>query len=499
MLRRIIGILTVCTPLLTSGCESYFFLPGTGRSIVQGTSGSVFALAPFSEQLVQQRTFFNGKSVTTVTYRLNDPSRTPYGIDFNGDGKIDPVAGYALAPLPAAGVIQILLSQGDSGTAEFISLTLDGNNAWEGLLDVAVGDIDNDGALDIIGATAGGILYLRNPGPGRETVLREWGADTPELEYLSGSTDSMSRDELEGLVADLLPIGATIDMYQVTVEQGYTNVEVADLNRDAQNDVIGTQRLSIQMKPLVEGLPQITEVTGSLQIFVNPGNALDGAGWDLTLVGWHERIADLDRQGASYVVVHDMDGDGDLDLVTGAREDDNVQVAWFENPGAARIFDVEAWTQWRVGSVRDAVALDVADVTGDDRPDVLATGGLQMQLLLFEQPEEGPKRDYDWDTFPIVTFEGFEPRDLRIVDLDNDGTAEVVLGGTNGAVRYFEPPSNPRNTWTPVRVADFGSADIGYLGYGDLDGDGDYDLIVVADSTDDTGDRVSWIRNQLIP
>ena len=169
---------------------------------------------------------------------------------------------------------------------------------------------------------------------------------------------------------------------------------------------------------------------------------------------------------------YDLDGDGDLDVISAARKDNNVQVAWFENPvenrvGApgANLATDESWTQWRIGSVRDAWGLDIADLTGDGRPDVIATGGEQQQMLLFEQPATGPKRAWDWDTYVLMTYDTFEPRDVRACDLDNDGTLELVTGGTIGTIRYYERNADPRDEWSVLVVYDYElGGDIGWLG-----------------------------------
>ncbi len=169
-------------------------------------------------------------------------------------------------------------------------------------------------------------------------------------------------------------------------------------------------------------------------------------------------------------------------------------------------FDDEPWKQWRIGSVRDAFAIDIADLTGDGRPDVVATGPAQMQMMLFEHPavefcDRGTRDryEYDWDTFSIVTFESFTPLDVKALDVDNDAMLELVVGGSEGAIRYFESPLDARDTWTGFVVLDYAApGDVGLLGYGDLDADGDVDLVAVVDSSDDdNNDRITWIRNDL--
>ena len=73
-----------------------------------------------------------------------------------------------------------------------------------------------------------------------------------------------------------------------------------------------------------------------------------------------------------------------------------------------------------------------------------------------------------------------------------------MLGGTEGAVRYFEAPANPRHEWTAYEVltVDAGG-DVGYLGYGDMDGDNDVDLIATINATEGNDCRTIWIRNYL--
>lgn len=491
--------LAVGALLLLTGCESYPFFPVSGARQVSGGGGAFASGLPFTEVLVQGRTFVDGSAVTTVFYEVDDLTRTPLGIDLNDDGRIDPIVGYGQR---RGGVVQILLSDPDSISPSFTSLTLDGNLRWKELSDVAAGDIDGDGALDLIAAAEDGVVYLRNPGPGRETVLRDWGTDTAELEFLAGSSDALTNDEIEAIITQLLPPGTSIDDYDVTLDQGYTQVEIADMDRDGDGDVVASRRFQLLLTPKTSssGLEPIEIIAGEIQMFLNPGGARDGDGWELVSLGEHERFAgELNRQGASGLLLFDFDGDGDFDVLSAARDDENVQIVWFEHPGLASFRDLANWTPWRVGSVRDARSVEVADLTGDGRADVVAVGGEQRQLMLFEQPAEGPDRDFDWDAYAIVTFDAYEPRDVKALDVDLDGTLELVLGGTEGAVRYFESPSDPRKEWSGVIVVNFDApGDVGLLGYGDLDGDGDLDLVATLNDSDaeaDNADRVVWIRN----
>lgn len=463
------------------------------------TAATMFADGnPFTEILVQARTFTKGTAVTTVTYRVGDARRIPQRIDFNGDGKLDPVASYG----GTQAVIQILLSQGASGTAEFTSLTLDSKRDMEDLADVAVGDIDNDGFLDIVGGAGDAVYYFHHPSDAPTTDLSKWGNTDPldDLrERIDSSFTTLSTAELQAIIEQAAGVGVAIDDYTVVVEQVYSNVEIGDFDNDGNNDIAASRSFEITLTPKEESaaITTIQIVDGDLLVFLNPGSAVNGVGWTALSVGRHERQQRLDRDGAAGLLAVDVDGDGDLDLVSAARTDNNVQVAWFENPGAPLNVD-DTWPQWRIGSVRDARGLDVADLTGDGRPDVIVTGGEQQQMILFEQPADNPKRTFDWDTHAIVTFKTFQPRDVKALDMDNDGTLELVVGGTGGAVRYFEMPSNPRDEWEAFVITTFDPpGDVGLLGYGDLDGDGDLDLVALLTGTEANEERITWIRNDL--
>ncbi|MGD8454677.1 MAG: FG-GAP-like repeat-containing protein [Phycisphaerae bacterium] len=518
--RNLAIALTLTILALPCACETQYipeFLGG-GLGTARSTGGGIFATpGAFTENLVQARTFTDGTSVTTVTYLVDDIGgladvdeadvllRRPYGIDFNGDGKIDPVVGYG----KTQGVIQILLSDPTSaaGEVDLLSLTLDSKRDMEDLADVAVGDIDRDGALDIVAAAEGSLWYFHHPTGQPTTALHLWGnTDTTDdlRERVDASYTMLTDSELQAVITQAIGPGVNLDDYVVTIEQLYTNVEIGDMDNDGDNDLVASRSfvLTLTPKPDIPVEP-LQIVDGDVLAFINPGFADNGHGWTGISIGRHERQQRLDRDGASDLFLYDLDTDGDLDVISAARKDNNVQVAWFENPVQRRSGSVgpglstdDVWFQWRIGSVRDAWGMDVADLTGDGRPDVVATGGEQMQMVLFVQPDTGPQRAWDWDTHVLVTYSSYEPRDVKALDLDNDGVLELVTGGSSGAVRYYEWTTDPTDPWTPSVVLDYDPpGEVGWLGYGDLDGDGDLDLVAVVAGEDDNDSRITWIRN----
>jgi len=495
-------LLLSAAALAAAACENYWFLPFMDGGGTAGTTVGGLAApgATFTENLIQERTFTHGTSVCTVTYDAADLQRIPLAVDFNRDGRLDPVVGYG----DQQAVIQILLSRPDSSDVDPISLTLDSKRDMEELADVAVGDIDGDGYLDIVAAAEAAVWYFHHPSHGDPTALRDWGAldpNDPQRERIDASYDQVTDDELLAIITQAIGPGVNLDDYIVTVEQLYTNVEIADCDDDGDHDVVASRSFVIDLTPRPEAPVEPIQIQdGDVMIFVNPGFAADGNSWTQVSIGRHERQHRLDRDGAAGLLVYDMDGDGRLDVVSTAREDNNAQIAWFRNPGPPLLTE-NPWTQYRIGSIRDSWALDIGDVTGDGWPDVIATGAAQMQTILYEHPGipfPNQRYEYDWETHVITTFQSFQPHDARLLDLDNDGELELVVGGTNGALRWFEPGADPTQEWAAGIITTFaGGGDVGLLGYGDLDGDGDLDLVVTINTLEDNSTRTVWIRNNL--
>ena len=185
---------------------------------------------------------------------------------------------------------------------------------------------------------------------------------------------------------------------------------------------------------------------------------------------------------------HDIDGDGDLDMVIGAYS--TGWIGWCENDGTP--FD-GAGTLHKIGSIGNPIKIMMADVDGDDDKDVmvLSAGGAAVWF------ENQGFLSSEWASYLITS------RVPNVVgmfggDFTGDGKADLAVSADNGYsdgfIRLYEAPSDPRTPdWNYNTVASSGLQYMKNIWADDMDKDGDLDLLGVYGAYG-TGACV-WYRN----
>ena len=158
---------------------------------------------------------------------------------------------------------------------------------------------------------------------------------------------------------------------------------------------------------------------------------------------------------------------------------------WFKNPGNLRQQPDSAWPVISFAGVgHDLLA---ADVNGDGRQDIVVFDG--KTLLWFDPAQAMASNSVAQG---ITHHGGVTPRGAG--DLDGDGDLDLVIAGT-----WFENPGAGKGTWTRhawphvvITNASYGTSIRSWVV--DLDGDGDQDIVY---SDCDTGSsHVYWVRNE---
>ncbi|HOP77135.1 MAG TPA: VCBS repeat-containing protein [Thermogutta sp.] len=176
-------------------------------------------------------------------------------------------------------------------------------------------------------------------------------------------------------------------------------------------------------------------------------------------IRFRHHFVDRDLPGNSWgqTAVADLDRDGRLDYITGKSRG---QIVWY------RQISLTQWERHILGEDSPSdVGGAVLDVDGDGWMDFV-TGGAWYRNP--QRPTEGPFERIVFDK----ELQGVH--DVVVADVNGDGRLDVLTMSDRNNIRWYQIPENPRELW--VRT-DIGPSVHAGLAVGDLDGDGDLDVI----------------------
>ena len=279
---------------------------------------------------------------------------------------------------------------------------------------VAVADLDGDGSPDVLSATT---VYDTVYQPGYLTVRRQSGTSPGTFDDPLRTTTCLDPEALalgdvdgDGRLDVAVACGATTG----------TTFEVA-LHRQ------------ISSQPITFGPPTLLS-TGTAQ--------------------------------PTAVRLADLDGDGQLDLVVGARTGTGLLV-FFQAPPPAPAGTFTAPVTLAVGS--PAVAVTAADLTGAGRLDLVAVTADGRAVVLLHDTAPG--------TFlPGVSYPaGIRPVAVEVADLDGDGHPDLLMTDARGALLVMTQRAGGA-AFDPVTAHDAFDQPTVALSVADLDGDGRLDV-----------------------
>jgi len=199
---------------------------------------------------------------------------------------------------------------------------------------------------------------------------------------------------------------------------------------------------------------------------------------------WSQKTVDSSAQRAFNLAIGDLTGDGLNDIAAATYDGSRVTLYTNSDNGSN-------WSESTIGSISYPRYVRIVDFDNDGKNDTIVGGGSgSYELAAFYQ---GPS---SWIKHSI-TREVMNPQAFSVFDMDDDGDHDFIASGVSASqlVQIETLTSSPPPTFNLTWLEDGGVKDIRAMDYHDMNSDGLTDIILVGYSSG----WVGWMENDGVP
>lgn len=402
-------------------------------------------------------------SVTDLTSGLTGYSSKPFSLKFNGATPYNATFGTQVNFDGGAGLYDICLCDFDNdmktdviaanrtstsvtllrnttatpgGTVSFARTTIP---IFAPSLHVTCGDLNGDGKKDvvIIDDLSTKVIFFRNtsPGPGTITFAQTSISITNHTDNVMPEIVDLDRDgKPEVVISDQTPKGAN-GQFSILRNLSTTSALVFDTPLEikvpgiSSDDIVAADLNGDQLPEIITNQYQLA--TSNLYIFENqstPGSLAFAAPQTLAIGGTVKRIH-----------VSDLDGDDNPDIAVTQLTVASISIFRNTSSGGTISFASAVpvstdFTPW---------GLDMADVDGDGKTDIVTASNTSKNLTLLQNSSTPGSLSFVRHSLATT----FNNRGVRIGDMDGDSKPDIVFTDDGSAVTPAIPKiSVLRNT-----------------------------------------------------
>ena len=372
----------------------------------------LFSNAAVSQPIAQQQTKAQTPTGDYIAWRehiIDDEALS--GVTLRG------ADGLVMADLDGDGLQDIVSVHEDShhvrvafathNPLHWKSITLAQGDLVHEVEDADVGDMDNDGDLDIVVAVEGGALVLfSNPGIDARNPDK-WQRHLPANTQGRGS---------------------------------FIRVAMGDLDGDGRLEVIAANKGEAQASAGKKKRPTLLDYLAVFRAEPRPLSVFSPVFSDNKQANWPEQELIKVRMPINAEPV-DLDGDGDLDIVGGGRGHQGL--VWLENRDGKFLnhwLNIDGWWPILTGGIPFLTGQTLAfdDVNGDGRLDIVT----QFNLGVFGWLEQPALASGSWQAHVIGEINPDHVAAIQFIDVDGDGQKDIFVGGYSKGRRDTDVENN---------------------------------------------------------